>query len=348
MTLALLLLAFTPPPAENVLVVTFDGFRREELFTGADETLMTKEQGVKDVPGLKAKYWRATPAERRAALLPFLWGTMAKDGQVFGNPARKAPVRITNRLNFSYPGYSELFCGVADPRIDSNNKRDNPNLNVLEFLNGRPGFRGKVEVIGTWDVYPSIFRSKVSGLPVLAGWEPVPDEPALTETMNRLPRYWPDNVFDAITIGAARSGLVRRQPRVLYVALGETDEWGHGRRYDLYLDAAHTADRFLAETWAWLQSQPQYAGKTALLVTADHGRGLTRIDWTDHGAKVTGAEFIWAAAIGAGVSPLGERSEVETTQSQIAATVAKLVGEDFLTASPKAAAPLPLAAPTGK
>lgn len=342
MTLALLLLAVAPPSAENLLVVTLDGFRREELFAGADETLMTTEQGVKDVPGLKARYWRETPAERRAALLPFLCGTVVKEGQVFGSPARKAPVRVTNGKNFSYPGYSELFCGVADPRIDSNAKRDNPNPSVLEFLHGRPAFRGKVEVVGTWDVYPSIFRSKVSGLPVLAGWQPVPDEPALTETMNRLPRYWPDNVFDAITMGAARSALARRSPRVLYVALGETDEWGHGRRYDLYLDAAHAADRFLAETWAWLQSQPRYAGKTALLVTADHGRGLTRVDWTDHGAKVPGAEFIWVAALGTGVPPRGERADAETTQSQVAATVAGLVGENFRSVVPAAAEPLPL------
>lgn len=353
-SLAVLLTASLAPAAEpvrkaeNVLVVTLDGFRWQELFTGADETFMDAKQGVKDVAGLKKKYLRDAADERRQTLLPFIWGTMAKNGQVFGNPAKKASAVSTNGLKFSYPGYSELFCGVADPRIDSNAKKQNPNLSVLEFLHGQPGFKDKVEAVTTWDVFPSIFRTEKSGLRVQSGWEPIKAdkltdrEKTLNEATDRLPRYWPDNAFDALTFGAAKSALERRKPRVLYLALGETDEWGHGRRYDLYLDAAHKADRFLAETWEWLQSDPQYKGKTALIVTTDHGRGMTRVDWTDHGKKVEGAEFVWMAVMGPDTPALGEREKVEVTQSQVAATVAALLGEDFLSASPKAAAPLPV------
>jgi hypothetical protein len=160
--------------AENVIVVTLDGFRWQEFFDGADESFMdAKQGGVKDIPGLKKRYVHETVAARREALMPFLWGTIAKTGQVFGNPARKAPARITNGLKFSYPGYSEMFCGVADPRIDSNSKKDNPNLSVLEFLNGRPGFKDRVEAVCTWDVFPSIFRSKQNGLRVQSGWTPM-------------------------------------------------------------------------------------------------------------------------------------------------------------------------------
>jgi hypothetical protein len=335
--------------AENVIVVTLDGFRWQELFGGADESFMDARQGgVKDIPGLKKRYLREKVEDQREALMPFFWGTVAKKGQVFGNPARKAAAKITNGLKFSYPGYSELFCGVADPRIDSNNKKPNPNLSVLEFLNGRPAFKHRVEAVCTWDVFPSIFRSKESGLRVHAGWRPIEAdklterERALNETMEALPRYWPDNAFDVFTTGAARSALERRKPRVLYVGLGETDEWGHGRRYDLYLDAANKADRFLAETWERIQTDPQYRGKTALLITTDHGRGSTRVDWTDHGKNVAGAEYIWVAVMGPDTPALGEREGVEVTQSQVAATVAALVGEDFLAASPKAAPPLPV------
>jgi hypothetical protein len=334
---------------ENVVVVTLDGLRWQDFFGGADETLMeSKFGGVRDVAGLKRRYLRETAAQRREVLLPFLWGTIAKEGQIFGNPARKAPARSTNGLKFSYPGYSEMFCGVADPRIDSNNKKDNPNLSVLEFLNERPATKGKVEAVCTWDVFPFIFRTSQNKLPILAGWQPFPGA-ALTdrerhanEMLERLPRIWPDNTFDLFTMEAARSALERRKPRVLYVGLGETDEWAHGRRYDLYLDAAHQSDRFLAELWERLQSEPQYRGKTSLLVTTDHGRGGTRIDWTDHGAKIIGAEFVWMAVLGPDTPALGERENVEASQSQIAATVARLVGEDFASASPKAAVPLPV------
>jgi hypothetical protein len=334
---------------ENVVVVTLDGFRWQELFGGADDALLdAKSGGVRDLAGLKRRYVRDTPAARREALMPFFWGTLAKQGQIFGNPARKARTRSTNGLKFSYPGYSEMFCGFADPRIDANARKDNPNLSVLEFLQTRPAFRGRVEAVCTWDVFPYIFRSRTSGVPVHAGWAPLKGkdltdrERALNDFMAMTPRYWPDNTFDVFTMEAARSALKRRRPRVLYVGLGETDEWGHGRRYDLYLDAAHKADRFLAETWQALQQSPHTKGRTALLVTTDHGRGSTRTNWTDHGKNVAGAEWVWVAVMGPDTPARGERENVETTQSQVAATVARLVGEDFKAVSPKAALPLPV------
>lgn len=334
--------------AENVIVVTLDGFRWQEFFQGADESFIdAKLGGVRDLPGLKKRYLRDTADARREVLMPFLWGTIARKGQVFGNPARQAAARITNGMKFSYPGYNEMFSGRADPRIDSNAKKMNANLTVLEFLAGRPGFKDRVEAVCTWDVFPFIFRSKQNGLRVLAGWEPMRDprtdrEKALNASMEWVPRIWPDNAFDVFTMGAAKNVLEGRKPRVLHIGLGETDEWGHGRRYDLYLDAANKADRFLAQTWEWLQNEPQYKDKTALLVTTDHGRGSTRIDWTDHGKNIGGAEHIWIAVMGPDTPARGEREKVEVTQSQVAATVAALVGEDFAAASPMAAPPLPV------
>lgn len=341
--------AQSPRQTQNVIVVTLDGFRWQELFDGGDESLMDSGPGgVRDVAELKRRYLRDTVDARREALLPFFWKTVARQGQVLGSPAKMSSAQVTNGLKFSYPGYSEIFCGLADARIDSNAKKPNPNLSVLEFLHGRPGFEDRVEAVCTWDVFASIFRSQQSGLRVQAGWQPLSGESltdrelTLNETMNRMPRLWPDNTFDVFTMEAARSAFVRRQPRVLYVGLGETDEWGHGRRYDLYLEAAHKADQFLAETWKWLQDQPHYKDKTTLLITTDHGRGGTRANWTDHGKNVEGAEFIWIAVIGPDTPALGERQSLHVTQSQIAATIATLLGEDFGTASPEAAKPLPV------
>src|SRR5688572_5264252 len=83
---------------------------------------------------------------------------------------------------------------------------------------------------------------------------------------------------------------------------------GHGRRYDLYLDAANNSDRYLAELWQTLQKMPQYMGKTSLIVTTDHGRGDTRVDWTDHGKNVPLAEYIWIAVLGPDTPALGART----------------------------------------
>ncbi len=334
---------------ENVVIVTLDGFRWQELFNGADESFMVANQGgVRDVPGLKEKYLRDSSTVARKTLMPFFWKTVAREGQVFGNPDRKSVARVTNGLNFSYPGYSELFCGVADPRINSNAKKPNPNESVLEFLNGRPGFRDRVEVVCTWGVFPSIFRTAENGLRIHTAWEPIAGESLTTRelmmnaVLERLPRYWPDNALDLVAMEATRSAIARRHPRVLYLSLGETDEWGHARRYDLYLDAAHSADVFLAELWNTLQDDPQYKGKTTLLITTDHGRGSTRADWISHGRDIPGAEYIWMAVLGPDTPALGECEQVEVTQSQVAATIAALLGEDFLIARPDAAKPLPV------
>ena len=47
------------------------------------------------------------------------------------------------------------------------------------------------------------------------------------------------------------------------------------------------------------------------------------------------------AVFGPDTPPLGVRSDVQVTQSQIAATIAALLGEDFCTTSEKIAKPLP-------
>lgn len=334
---------------ENVVVVTWDGFRPEEFFGGAQAELIDKKAGgVPDAAALARKYGQGSPEERRAALLPFVWGTMAREGQVFGDRSRGAPTRLTNGKKFSYPGYNELFCGFGDDRIDSNDKVVNPNPSVLEFLDSRPGFRGRVAAFSTWDVCPAILRSNQNGLFVHSAYDRIEDEPLtdrqrlLNALVEQLPRYWPDNVYDAIAQGAAAEHLARHKPRVLYIGLGETDEWAHGRRYDLYLEAARQGDRALADLWATIQATPGYANKTALVLTTDHGRGVTPADWTSHGPKVEGAEFLWVAVLAPGVTPaLGVRADVATTQSQVAATIARLLGEDFTAFAPRAAAPLP-------
>lgn len=163
----------TQPAGRNVIVVTLDGFRWQEMFTGASREYFKREAGGE--PGAAEKrFWRSTPEERRAALLPFVWGTVAAAGQVFGDPAKRSSSRLTNGLWFSYPGYSEMFAGIADPNVDSNDKVPNPNITVLEWLNGRPGFRGRVAAFGAWDVLPSILNVERSRIPVGAAFTPVP------------------------------------------------------------------------------------------------------------------------------------------------------------------------------
>ena len=257
--------------------------------------------------------------------------------------------RVTNGKNFSYPGYNEILSGFADPRIDSNDKRPNPNVTVLEWLNTQPDFRGKVAAFGSWDVFPYILNRERSGLLVNAGWEPIQadDLTESEELLNLLgretPHVWEGVRFDSFTTQAAIEHLKKRRPRVLYIGLGETDEYAHEGRYDHYLDAAHRFDASLRRLWDAVQSSPHYRDKTSLVVTTDHGRGDAPEGWKHHGATTKGSEMIWLAAIGPDTPTTGAPIDPgPITQSQVAATVAALLGkgEAFLAASPKAAKPI--------
>lgn len=351
--LCLALAAATPavqerPAITHVLFVTMDGMRWQEVFGGmASELLTKKEGGVSDPAPLEKRFGAATPEARRARLMPYFWTTVATRGQIFGDASREAVARVTNGLRFSYPGYNEMLTGFADPRIDSNNRIPNPNVTVLEWLNQRPGFGGKVAAFASWELLPWIVNTERSHLPANGDGPPI-DHPSnerertINDVSADLPPYWGETRADAPTGFGALEYLKRHHPRVLYVMLGETDEWAHGRRYDLYLDAAWRNDRFIRRLWETAQSLPGYAGHTALVIATDHGRGNTGQSWTSHGRDVPEADRIWMAVMGPGIAPLGVRSNVNVTQSQLAATIAMLLGEDYNAAQPKAAQALML------
>src|ERR1043165_149243 len=91
----------------HVVHVMIDGLRWQEVFRGMDEGLVTEENKAKDAGPVRRELGGASPEDRRAALMPFLWVTMAKEGQVFGNQDKGSVVKITNPYGVSYPGYSE-------------------------------------------------------------------------------------------------------------------------------------------------------------------------------------------------------------------------------------------------
>ena len=324
------------PATRNVVLVVIDGARWQEVFRGGDCALMTKAQGVEDTLQLRASYCRSTADSARAALFPFLWGTVARQGVLLGDRDQGSDAHISNTMKFSYPGYNEILTGTADPRIDKNAYGPNPNVTVFEWLAHRRGFEGGVRAWGTWDAFDAIFNEARAKFPVRSGWEPpFPHardavEGELDTLWATTTRYWSDMPYDAFLQRAALQSLKRDRPRVLFVGFGESDEWAHERRYDHYLGSLHDADGYLAGLWRTLQSMPSYRGKTTLLVLCDHGRGRTTEKWTDHGRDVDGAEEIWFAALGPGVPRIGVvKDGPPMVQAQVAATLAALVGESW-------------------
>jgi hypothetical protein len=339
--LATTLAPLSPPPADttratdNVILVTLDGFRWQELFSGADSSLIASIADSASRARVRERFWRPDAPARRKALMPWLWSTLAVRGQLFGNRFEGATVRVTNGKRFSYPGYNEILAGFPDDRIDSNDPVPNPNVTVLEWLNRKPALTGRVAAVGTWSVFSAIINATRSGLPVNAGWTPLEGHSPTVDLLNQLQAYatrtWDEERDDAITFLVAKEYLQRREPRVFFLAFGDTDEWAHSGRYDTYLDMAQRTDAMLRDLWQTVQALPQYRNHTALVIATDHGRG-TGLKWTDHGKSVPEAEF----------PGRGLRNDVkDATQSQIAATVAALLGYDYPAAEPRAGRPLP-------
>ena len=332
----------------NIILVTSDGLRWQEVFGGPDAALLTKENvGEKELALLKSEFGGDTPKIRRRRLMPFFWDEIARRGQLYGNATSGSEVKVTNGRNFSYPGYNELLTGAPDPKIDSNEKVPNQNVTVLEWLNAQDDYRSRVAVFGSWDVFPFILNRARSKLRIVAGWTPSvglglsSEERLLSRMITETPRMWDDCCYDSFTFHAAFEYFKRQRPRVLYLGLGETDEFAHMGQYQNYLRSAHNFDQHLRILWDTLQMMPDYRGSTTLIVTTDHGRGNAPVEWRSHGADVQGSERIWIGVLGPDTPPLGEMTNVGLlTQGQVAATVAALLGLDFRSFAPRAAPPI--------
>ncbi|WP_324670548.1 sulfatase-like hydrolase/transferase [Hymenobacter sp. GOD-10R] len=326
------------PRTENVVLITLDGMRWQEVFGGADTTLFKQSKHYySDRKSLQTLFGQSSTEQRRQALMPFLWSTVVKQGQVYGNRNLGSLVNVTNNQWFSYPGYNEILTGAADnARIHSNDPLPNPNVTVLEKLNQQPAFKGKVAAFGSWQVFPAIINEQRSGLPVNAGTDGADgpglsaQEQLLDHMMAATPSPFGDERLDSFTGQYALEYVKRKKPRVLFVSFGDTDEFAHEGEYGAYLHSAHYTDMLIRQLWEYLQSDPQYKGKTTLLITTDHGRGAAAEGkWRDHGAKIPGADQIWLAALGPDTAPTGEANTGQLYQNQVAATLAQLLGAPF-------------------
>jgi hypothetical protein len=335
---------------DNVILITLDGARVEEMFGGLDLEILRSSlrpgQKVEESPVYR-RFWADSPKARREKLLPFFWKTlMVEHGSIAGNSAVGSTVRLANRHRFSYPGYAEILLGEThDGAIKSNDPVRNPFSTVLEVLRERLGVPAeRVATVASWAHFNAIVEHTEGATFVNAGQEAFAADRA-HDVLNTLQvetsTPWSDMRYDSFTFRIAMAHLASSRPRVLYLALGETDDWAHDGRYDRVLEAYARSDNYLAELWSWLQGQSEYKGRTHLIIATDHGRGRTTKDWRDHGATVEGAQDVWIAFASPSMSRRGEwTSHAPLSNNQIAATVARWMGVDWNRIRPAAGKPI--------
>ncbi|MBP5770561.1 MAG: hypothetical protein J6W75_04280 [Bacteroidaceae bacterium] len=320
----------------RLIVFTIDGLRWQEVFTGADPALVGEPKMVRDTAELRQAFWRTTPEERRAVLMPFVWNSIVRNGVVIGNRNKNSMMQVANKTNISYPGYSEMMTGMVDEAIRSNNPVNNPHRNVLEAANEDVRYRGKVMMYGSWKSTRFAIHNEQAGIPASVSYEPniSSKQTSHLRLLDRMqagmPHFWKSEHFDAFTFAYTLELLKTDHPKVMWVSFGDCDEWAHSNKYNLYLDAAHYTDAFIRDIYEACEADPFYRGKTVYLITCDHGRGSGEA-WTGHGSSTKGSEATWFMIWGKGVNALGETAENGPFYTQqVAATIAQILGIDFM------------------
>lgn len=320
--------------AQKVVFITMDGYRWQELFGGADSTLLAGNKQLTDT------FWKPTAEERRSTLMPFVWSKIAKEGILIGNRWKGCRMQVTNKMQFSYPGYNELLCGHPDDEhINSNDYKWNPNVSVLEAANNTEKYKGKVLAFASWDVFTHILNEQRSKLEVNTGYRhamsqnPTARERLIDKMQDMTPRAWEHERYDVFTHEYALEAMKTRKPELLYIGYGDEDELAHMGDYRLYLEGARYFDKFIEDLWNYAQSDPFYKDQTTFIITCDHGRGggkVSKDDWKDHGEKVTGSGETWLMAIGKGVPAKGEiTGDKQYYNNQVAPTVAYYLNIPF-------------------
>ncbi len=299
------------PP--NIFIITIDGFRWQEVFTGADSLLINDTRFTRDTALAKMMYWAVSPTERRQKLLPFFWNVIAVKGQLLGNRNFGNEVDVANLYKISYAGYNELLTGTTDLRIFSNKKKYNGNKNILEKLDAQPAYHGKIAAFSSWDVFPYILNQPRNHILVNSGYDSIAygAKGDMQKVINAVQKYGVAEKeatrYDVLTFVTAMDYIRHQQPKVVYLSFGETDEFAHSGRYDQYLQSANQFDKMLLELWYMAQTTPGYRNNTSFIITTDHGRGKnTAAAWKVHGPFTPGSGEVWRAAIGPAVEPLGE------------------------------------------
>lgn len=265
---------------QNVVLVTLDGVRWQEIFGGVDARLAERAHMPR---GAIAKPSELTPNIDR---LFFAGGT------VLGDPKRSGGIEASGPNHVSMPGYLEIVTGALTP-CRANDCGIAPSSTLLDEMALQPGARpSDIAAFTSWEELGKIAARDPSRVVVRAGRGDGDQVPAYPGNQ----RYRPDRATAILAI----DHLLAAKPRFLWISLGDTDEWAHRRDYRGYLGALREADAFLGELTAHLDEMGSWGARTALFVTTDHGRDE---GFADHGGPASAR--VWLLARGASIPRRG-------------------------------------------
>jgi hypothetical protein len=283
--------ASTPPVA--VVIVTIDGVRWHEVFEGVDRTLA-------ETHGLPS-----TGVVGAGDLTPNLHRIVATHGAALGAPGHGEPISASGPNFVSLPGYAELLSGRRVTDCKDNQCRGSGRRTLFDdFAMDAARDGARAVAFTSW---PDIAKVASERGPLL---EPAP----------RPTHFRPD----ALTADLAIKHLRSQTPKFLFLGLGEPDEYGHANDYAGYLRALRYADQRIGEIDQILQGLAAQGTRTALFVTADHGRADSFIN---HGAQFPESARVWLIAAGSALHATGYvAAPMPRSLADLAPTVRQITG----------------------
>jgi hypothetical protein len=108
---------------------------------------------------------------------------------------------------------------------------------------------------------------------------------------------------DELTFFMTREVMRKFSPRVLVVALSDV-EAAHFGSFAMHLSGIKTADRLAWQLWQEVESNPDYNGRTTMLILPEFGRdpdGSSTNGFFNHRANDDSTRDTWMMALGAGI-----------------------------------------------
>jgi len=286
----------------TIVIVTLDGVRWHEVFEGVDAKLAAEH----DMPQ------SAVVSARE--LLPNLYAIIDSHGSALGAPGHGAAISASGPDFLSLPGYAEMLSGRSVTGCANNQCAGVAAHTIIEQLSSgaaRPdadvaavtswGEIAKVTSYGSCRAAVSSGRHGGSNREIFGRDREGAELLSLAENA---PRGLGDADFrpDALTADLGIHYLKTQAPRFLFLGLGEPDEFGHMNDYAGYLESLRRADARIAEIDAELQRLAASGTRTALFITADHGRAD---NFVDHGEKYPESARVWLVASGSALNARG-------------------------------------------
>ena len=294
----------------NVVMLTLDGVRNQEFFRGTDSF-----------------HRRKIARPQRGSIFKKFWKDHAQDGVVLGH---KESHTIASQVAISLPSYQAIMTGHATDcrnnscgqvkedtifdRLQKELKLSEKDLAIFASWQGMKFSVSKSPRDHQLFIYPDIVKSESLPKGILELQE---------KAMGDLPA-WKESRKDHYTFEMGIEYLEKFCPRVLYISLVDSDEFGHANDYPGYINSLKIYDGYIDRLISTLNKLGAYGDQTTLIVTTDHSRGEGS-RWTSHGYDDNANKNVFLFATGRGIKKLGKEKS-KTTHGQIKPTIEYLMG----------------------